>query len=96
MTTITQKRYSMLATLNNCLAIFAFESQSCFVFGNDTQRHVNKGAQQMAEHRLSYLQAKADKAFPGIQRLYGILSSKKISFLGPTYISLCKTIYGKG
>ena len=32
---------------------FCFESQSCFVFGNDTQRHANKGAQHIGERRLN-------------------------------------------
>ena len=31
---------------------FCFESQGCLVFGNDAQRHANKGAQQIAKHRL--------------------------------------------
>ena len=44
-----------MATLNNCHAIFTSnQSQGCFVFGNDTQRHVNKGAQQIGEHRLGH------------------------------------------
>ena len=38
---------------------FCFESQGCFVFGNDAQRHANKDTQQIAEHRLSYTTAKA-------------------------------------
>ena len=33
---------------------FCFESQGCFVFGNEAQRHATKGAQQIAEHRLDF------------------------------------------
>ena len=49
-----KKRHFMLATLNNCLAIFASNRASCFMCDNDTQRHANKGAQQIAVHRLQF------------------------------------------
>ena len=45
----------MLATLNNCLAIFASNHEDA-LFDNDTQRHANKGAQQIAVRRLSVQQ----------------------------------------
>ena len=44
-----RKRHFMLATLP---CHFCFESWICFMCDNDTQRHANKGAQQIAIHRL--------------------------------------------
>ena len=43
----------MLATFNNCLAIFA-SNREFVLCVTMTQRHANKGAQQMAVHRLSW------------------------------------------
>ena len=48
---LLRKQHFMLATLNNSHAIFASDHK--VVFGNDPQRHANKGAQQMVEHRLA-------------------------------------------
>ena len=52
MTIITQKTAFYVGHVEQLPRHFFFESQGCFVFGNDAQRDANKGAQQMAEHRL--------------------------------------------
>ena len=52
MTIITQKTAFYVGHIEQLPRHFCFKSQGCFVFGNDAQRHANKGAQQMAEHRL--------------------------------------------
>ena len=52
MTIITQKTAFYVGHIEQLPRHFCFESQGCFVFGNDALRHANKGAQQMAEHRL--------------------------------------------
>ena len=41
----------MLAKLNNCHAIFASNHKAVLYLAM-TQRHANKGSQQMVEHRL--------------------------------------------
>ena len=55
MTIITQKTAFYVGRIEQLPCHFCFESQGCFVFGNDAQRHANKSAQQMAEHCLTQL-----------------------------------------
>ena len=52
MTIITQKTAFYVGHIEQLPRHLCFKSQGCSVFGNDAQRHANKGAQQMAEHRL--------------------------------------------
>ena len=52
MTIITQKTAFYVGHIEQLPGHFCFESQGCFVFGNDAQRRANKVALQMAEHRL--------------------------------------------
>ena len=52
MTIITQKTAFYAGHIEQLPRHFCFESQGCFVVGNEAQRHANKGAQQMAEHGL--------------------------------------------
>ena len=52
MTIITQKTVFYVGHTEHLPRHFCFESQGCFVFGNDVQHHANKGTQQIAEHRL--------------------------------------------
>ena len=49
MTIITQKTAFYVGLIEQLPRHFYFGSQGCFVFGNDAQRHANKGAQQMAD-----------------------------------------------
>ena len=48
MTIITQKTAFYVGHIEQLPRHFCFESQGCFVFGNDAQRHANKGVQQIA------------------------------------------------
>ena len=52
MSIITQKTVFYVCHIEQLPRHFCFESQGCFVFGNDAQRHANKGTQQIAVHRL--------------------------------------------
>ena len=56
MTTITQRMVFYGSHIQYLPRYFCFESQSCFVFDNDTQRHANKGAKQTKVHRLICLE----------------------------------------
>ena len=51
MSIITQKAVFYVGHIEHLPHHFCFDSQGCFVFDNDTQRHENKGTQQIAEHR---------------------------------------------
>ena len=54
MTIITQKTAFYVGHIEQLPRHFSFESQGCFVFGNDAQHHANKGgARMLAEHRLT-------------------------------------------
>ena len=44
MTIITQKTAFYVGHIEQLPRHFCFESEGCFVFGNDAQRHTNKGA----------------------------------------------------
>ena len=52
MTITTQKTVLYVGHIEHLPRHFCFESQGCFVSGNNAQRHANKGIQQIAEHRL--------------------------------------------
>ena len=52
MTIITQKTVFYVGHIEHLPRHFCIQWQGCFVFGNEAQRHANKGAQQKAEHRL--------------------------------------------
>ena len=56
MTIITQKTAFYVGHIELLPRHFCFESQGCFVFGNGAQCHANKGAQNIAEHRMPHLQ----------------------------------------
>ena len=52
MTIITQQTVFSVGYVERLSQHFSFESQSCFVFGNDAHHNANKDAQQIAEHNL--------------------------------------------
>ena len=52
MATIAQKTVFYVSNIEWLPCQICFVSQSCFVFGSDTKRHGNEGAQQIGEHRL--------------------------------------------
>ena len=52
MTIITQKTVFYVGHIEHLPCHFCFESQDCFVFGNDALRQANKGTQKIEEHPL--------------------------------------------
>ena len=65
MTIITQKTVFYVGHIEQVPLHFCFVSQGCFVFGNDAQRHANKGAQRgRTPSSLSSKQALTTIHFP--------------------------------
>ena len=64
MTLITQKTAFYVGHIEQLRRHFYFESEGCFVFGNDAQRHANKGAQQKCDVSVTGIGYALSYGFP--------------------------------